>query len=46
LLPIRLAPPHAPLELALPNGAVVRIGPDIDEAGLRRLLRLLGVLPC
>jgi transposase len=46
LLPIRLQPPAAPLELALPQGAVLRIPQGADEDTLRCLLRLLGVGPC
>jgi transposase len=46
LLPIRLQPPAAPLELALPQGAVLRIPQGADEGTLRCLLRLLGVGPC
>ena len=45
-LPVRLHGAPAPLELALPGGAVVRIAPGADEATLRCLLRLLGVPPC
>jgi len=45
-LPVRLNGAAAPLELALPGGAVVRIVPGADEATLRCLLRLLGVLSC
>jgi hypothetical protein len=46
LLPVRLAPQQAPLELVLPSGALVRIAADTDIAALHRLLQLLGVLPC
>jgi transposase len=46
LLPVRLPDAAAPLELALPGGAVVRIAPGADEATLRCLLRLLGVPSC
>jgi hypothetical protein len=46
LFPVRLAPAHASLELVLPGGAVLRIGPDAEVATLRWLLQLLGVLPC
>jgi transposase len=45
-LPVRLHDPAASLELALPNGAVLRIAPGADEATLRGLLRLLGVAAC
>lgn len=46
LLAVRLAAPASALELALPSGVVLRIAPGADEATLRCLLRLLGVLPC
>src|SRR5262249_21323238 len=42
-LPVGLHGAAAPLEVALPGGAVVRIAPGADEATLRCLLRLLGV---
>ena len=46
LLPVRL-PEQAPaVELVLPSGTRLRIGPGADEATLRCLLRLLGVPPC
>jgi transposase len=45
-LPVRLPDPAAPLELALPSGAVLRIAAGADEATLRGLLRLLGVPTC
>jgi transposase len=46
LLPVRLAPAAAPLELVLPGGVILRVGSDCDPAALRQLLQLLGVLPC
>ena len=46
LLPVHLPNRQATVELVLPTGAVLRIGPGTDEATLRCLLRLLGVLPC
>jgi hypothetical protein len=46
LLPVRLAASPAPLELALPGGAVLRIGPGADPDSLRLMLGLLGVTPC
>jgi hypothetical protein len=46
LLPVRLAAAPAPFELALPSGAVLRVGPGADPAALAELLRLLGALPC
>jgi hypothetical protein len=45
LLPVRLAEPTTAIEVALPTGAVLRLG-CADEATLRCLLRLLGALPC
>jgi hypothetical protein len=45
-LPVRLHDAAAPVELVLPSGAVVRIATGVDEATLRGLLRLLGVLSC
>ena len=46
LLPVRLHDPVVPIELVLPTGATLRIGPGADEATLRCLLRLLGMQPC
>ena len=46
LLPVRLQSLPPSLELALPSGAVLRIPPDAEEATLRTLFRLLGVMPC
>ena len=46
LLSVSLAPQHAPVEVVLPSGVVLRVGPDADAATLRGLLHLLGVLPC
>ena len=45
-LPVRLSGAAAPLEVALPGGAILRIAPGADEASLRCLLRLLGVPAC
>ena len=45
LLPVRLAA-ATPLELLLPGGAVLRVGPGADPEALACLLRLLGILPC
>jgi transposase len=45
-LPVRLADKTPAIELVLPGGAVLRLGPGADEASLGSLLRLLGVLPC
>jgi hypothetical protein len=45
LLPVRLAA-ATPLELILPGGAVLRVGPGADPAALAALLRLLGIVPC
>ncbi len=46
LLPVRLADQTPAIELVLPGGAVLRLGPGADAATLGSLLRLLGVLPC
>jgi hypothetical protein len=46
-VPVRLlADAPAPLQLALPCGAVLRIGPGCDPELLARLLALLGVTSC
>ena len=45
LLPVCLQPAAA-LELVLPGGAVLRIGPGCDLALVRSLLEALGGLPC
>jgi hypothetical protein len=41
-----LADAPAPLQLALPSGAVLHIGPSCDPDLLARVLALLGVTPC
>jgi transposase len=46
LLPVRLPPPAAPLELVLPSGAVLRIPPGSDLAWVRSLVEVLGGVPC
>jgi transposase len=46
LLPVRLPPPGAAVELVLPTGAVLRIPPGCDLAFLRCLLAALGAAPC
>src|SRR5437879_773108 len=46
LLPVRLTPPAPPLELLLPTGAILRIGPGADHDALAALLKVLGVTPC
>lgn len=45
-LPVRLVSPCPGLELLLPSGLALRIGPDCDPALLQRVLVLLGVAPC
>jgi transposase len=45
LLPVCL-PASAPLELVLPGGAVLRIGPGCDLAWLRSVVEALGGVPC
>jgi hypothetical protein len=48
LLPVVVAPAgaapssSAPLEIVLPDGAVVRVPPSFDEATLARVVRALG----
>jgi transposase len=48
LVPVRVVipPASAPVELVLPTGLVLRLPPDTDPDWLRRLLPLLGVVPC
>src|SRR5262245_53822681 len=46
LLPVRLASAPAPLEVVLPGGAVLRVGPGADPDALAALLRLLGGPTC
>ena len=46
LLPVRLASAPAPLELALPGGAVLRIPPGSDLAFVRSLVEALGDGSC
>jgi hypothetical protein len=45
-VPIRLVPPSPVLELLLPSGALLRIGPDCEPALLRQVFSLLGVASC
>jgi transposase len=46
LLPVRLSPAPAPVELVLPTGAVLRIGPDCDLTFVRSLVEALGDTSC
>jgi len=46
LLPVRLQPPSAALEVVLPTGAVLRIPPGCDLALVRSLVAALGAAPC
>jgi hypothetical protein len=46
LLPVRVPPASAALELVLPGGVVVRISAGCDFALLRCLLDALGDPPC
>jgi transposase len=46
LLPVRLQPQGAPVEVALPSGAVLRLAPGCDLAFVRLLLDALGAQPC
>ena len=45
-VPIRLVPSSPTLELLLPCGALLRIGPDSDAALLHQVFSLLGVASC
>lgn len=45
-VPVRLVPAAPALELLLPSGGVLRIGPDCDTALLGQVLALLGVVAC
>jgi|SRR5262245_29068684 len=47
LLPVRLTTAAAtPVELVLPTGAVLRLGPGCDLDVVRALLATLGATPC
>lgn len=46
LLPVRLTPGPAPVEIALPGGAVLRLSPGCDLGLVRSLLAALGAAPC
>ena len=46
LLPVRLAPANAPVELVLPSGAVLRVGPGCDLAFVRALVEAVGGPSC
>lgn len=46
LLPVRLAAPHHAVELVLPGGTVLRLGPGCDLAFVRALLDTLGGASC
>jgi transposase-like protein len=46
LLPVRLRADSAPIELALPTGAVLRIPTGCDLVFLRSLVEALGDVPC
>jgi hypothetical protein len=46
LLSVRLLAPPSPVEVALPGGAVLRLGPDCDLAFVRSLVDALGRPPC
>jgi transposase len=46
LLPVRLGLPGAAVELLLPSGAVLRVGPGCDPAFVRSLAEALGGAPC
>jgi transposase len=46
LLPVRLAPAAAAVELVLPSGAILRVPPGCDLAFVRALVAALGDDPC
>jgi hypothetical protein len=46
LLPVRLQPSGALVELVLPSGAVLRLLPGCDLAWVRSLITVLGDLSC
>ena len=46
LLPVRLTPAVASVELVLPSGAVLRVPPGCDLAFVRALAAALGDQPC
>jgi hypothetical protein len=46
LVPVRLLPAAAPVELVLPSGAVLRLAPGCDLAFVRSLVESLGGNPC
>jgi hypothetical protein len=46
LVPVRLFPTAAPIELVLPGGMVLRLTPGCDLDFVRALLATLGERPC
>jgi transposase len=46
LLPVRLAPPAAAVELVLPSGAILRLPPGSDLTWVRALVAALGGESC
>ena len=46
LLPVRLAPADAPVELVLPSGAVLRVPPNCDLTFVRALVEAVGGPSC
>jgi hypothetical protein len=46
LLPVHVGRATSPVELLLPSGATLRLGPGCDLAFVRSLLATLGVVPC
>lgn len=46
LLPVRLTTHATPVELLLPGGVVLRLGPGCDLDFVRALLGTLEVIPC
>jgi hypothetical protein len=45
-VPVRLSAPAAPVEVALPSGAVLRLSPGCDLAFVRSLVDALGGQTC
>jgi transposase len=46
LVPVRVLPVAAPVEVLLPGGAVLRVAPGCDLAFVRALVDTLGAGPC
>jgi len=46
LIPVRIRPESAAVEVILPGGAALRLSPGCDLAFVRSLVEALGSLPC